>query len=731
MLAVRSLIPLALILGPSISLLAQSRSEQEHNRGRENQRPNILFVILDDVGIDQYDLFNPTGSTALHAPALTAVAAGGVKFTNFHTMPECSPSRVCFFTGRFPLRTGVRAALLDTDQPRSQLSAYEVTTPMILKRANYTSALIGKYHLGGPANNPFGNAAPRAMGWDYFDGILAGACPPVDPTLGGQYTEDRTRYGWGFPAGSQLGVGWFLNADGTIRLDDNQGSGYTGKQIVALGGIPALDASGNFAATQQAARTSGRTVSFTNPGAVYNGYYSWPHTTNTRDAVTTDVVRSYAPTVQTDTAVSWIRSQSGRNNKPWMCTVGYSSIHTPYQMPPDHLYPPGFVWPSGVPQDDAANPDTIKVVSDLMLYALDQEFGRLLVETGIAGRSAGGQLVYNPAASNTMIVLVSDNGTFTQSVKPPYNALRAKGSAYQSGILNPMVIAGPMVQAPGRTVDALTSCVDLFELFGEVAGVDVRREVPTSHVLDSKPMLGYLTNPQQRSYRDTLYSELGPGLKIPSQPTYATAVSVFIGGLTAYVCTDKLFTSESLAEANGGVWYGPGAPVVYSSCCDLRAAGVYQSMSILPTRAYAIRNDRFKLIKFERAPCDADLGEYEFYDLRPTPLNPINPLGLDNQFANLLDNGQVPAAWSCGGPLSNPVFCERLTNYRELMAQMNAIFASERFVEGDGNLDKRVTSEDLAGARRFFGQPSWFDFNNDGTTDNLDLQIIRDNLGRR
>lgn len=65
------------------------------------------------------------------------------------------------------------------------------------------------------------------------------------------------------------------------------------------------------------------------------------------------------------------------------------------------------------------------------------------------------------------------------------------------------------------------------------------------------------------------------------------------------------------------------------------------------------------------------------------------------------------------------------------MAPRNVILASERLIEGDANLDKCVTGEDLAAARRFFGQPSWFDCNIDGATDNLDLPIIRDNLGRR
>ena len=205
-------------------------------------RPNILFIILDDVGKDQLAAFNPAAPTAALTPVLNAIVAAGVKFTNFYTMPECSPSRVAFFTGRYPLRTGVTAAILDQDLPAAQISPSEVTTPRVLSTAGYRSALFGKYHLGGPENNPDGNGAPVALGWDYFNGNLRGGPPSIDVSLGGQYTKDKTKYSCGFPTGAKRGAVW-LQVDGNKpQCDDNKGAGYTGQQSVALGGIAALDA---------------------------------------------------------------------------------------------------------------------------------------------------------------------------------------------------------------------------------------------------------------------------------------------------------------------------------------------------------------------------------------------------------------------------------------------------------------------------------------------------------
>ncbi len=84
--------------------------------------PNILFIIMDDVGIDQLKIFNPDAPIPPETRMIDEIAANGVSFRNFWTMPECSPSRACFFTGRYPFRTGVDAAILDADLPGAQVS---------------------------------------------------------------------------------------------------------------------------------------------------------------------------------------------------------------------------------------------------------------------------------------------------------------------------------------------------------------------------------------------------------------------------------------------------------------------------------------------------------------------------------------------------------------------------------------------------------------------------------
>src|SRR3546814_12070430 len=66
----------------------------------EAQASNILFVIMDDVGIDQMASFGYGGATPPSMPNIDAIARAGVRFQNEWSMPECSPGRASFFVGR-------------------------------------------------------------------------------------------------------------------------------------------------------------------------------------------------------------------------------------------------------------------------------------------------------------------------------------------------------------------------------------------------------------------------------------------------------------------------------------------------------------------------------------------------------------------------------------------------------------------------------------------------------
>src|SRR6185436_3379815 len=134
-----SCVGLCLMLG-TVSPTFGASAASSAKRPSTSKPSNILFIIMDDVGIDQLTAFNPGTTHPVSTPNIDTLVQGGVRFVNCWMMPECSPSRSCFFTGRWPLRTGVNAAILTYDLPSAQVSPYEITTPKVLAKAGYTSA---------------------------------------------------------------------------------------------------------------------------------------------------------------------------------------------------------------------------------------------------------------------------------------------------------------------------------------------------------------------------------------------------------------------------------------------------------------------------------------------------------------------------------------------------------------------------------------------------------------
>ena len=130
-------------------------------------KPNIIFILSDDQGKDssaEYSSANDLPDT----PNLTALANSGVIFENAWVSPSCSPTRAALLTGKHAGRTTVF-------QPGDDLPETETILPAYLKSnaatSEYSSAMIGKWHLGG------GDSGPNDFGIDYFAGILSGSIP--------------------------------------------------------------------------------------------------------------------------------------------------------------------------------------------------------------------------------------------------------------------------------------------------------------------------------------------------------------------------------------------------------------------------------------------------------------------------------------------------------------------------------------------------------------------------
>ena len=129
----------------------------------EAQPPNVVVIMADDQGTVDLGCY---GSKDLHTPHTDALAARGVRFTQFYAgAPVCSPSRACLLTGRYPIHAGVP----NNVGPKTGLPAEQVTMAEVFKAGGYATAQIGKWHLGSTKG-----MTPNAQGFDHAFGFLAG-----------------------------------------------------------------------------------------------------------------------------------------------------------------------------------------------------------------------------------------------------------------------------------------------------------------------------------------------------------------------------------------------------------------------------------------------------------------------------------------------------------------------------------------------------------------------------
>ena len=117
-------------------------------------QPNIIFILTDDQG---YGDISAHGNPVLKTPHLDRLRAEGVRFTDFHVSPTCSPTRSALFTGRHEFKNGVTHTVLE----RERMTLAATTLPQVLQSAGYTTGIFGKWHLGDEAEY-----RPESRGFD-------------------------------------------------------------------------------------------------------------------------------------------------------------------------------------------------------------------------------------------------------------------------------------------------------------------------------------------------------------------------------------------------------------------------------------------------------------------------------------------------------------------------------------------------------------------------------------
>ena len=155
----------------------------------EATRPNIIIILIDDMGYEGLSCF---GNPHFKTPEMDRLAAEGIRLTDFHSSGTvCSPTRAGLLTGRYQQRAGIEAVIhprSDHPEHRKGLQTSETTFAELLKRAGYTTGILGKWHQGYPQNSD--NYHPQNHGFDEFIGYHSGNIDFVS------HVGDHYRHDW-------------------------------------------------------------------------------------------------------------------------------------------------------------------------------------------------------------------------------------------------------------------------------------------------------------------------------------------------------------------------------------------------------------------------------------------------------------------------------------------------------------------------------------------------------
>ena len=145
------------------------------------EKPNIIVILTDDMGFSDLGCYGGE----IRTPNLDALAANGLRYTQFYNTARCCPTRASLLTGLYPHQAGVGHMMDDRKKPgyTGNLNTTCRTIPEQLKPAGYRSYAVGKWHVTrhagaeGPKHN-----WPLQRGFDRFYGTIHGAGSFYDPS---------------------------------------------------------------------------------------------------------------------------------------------------------------------------------------------------------------------------------------------------------------------------------------------------------------------------------------------------------------------------------------------------------------------------------------------------------------------------------------------------------------------------------------------------------------------
>lgn len=412
----RIIIPLLLILAGSGVVLAQNTS---------SRKPNIVFIYVDDLGYGDVGCY---GATKVKTPEVNRLAAGGLKFTDGHcSASTCTPSRFAILTGSYAFRNN--AAILPGDAPLI-INTQQQTLPGMLRQVGYTTAAIGKWHLGLGTGHPNWNDSispgPREVGFDYS--FIIPATPDRVPTV---FVEDHH----------------------VVKLDKRDPVEVNYDR--PIGNDPVGLQHPELLKMRADSQHSGTIVN----GVSRIGYMQGGHSAYWKDEDFSEILTAKA-----------LHFMEMNKNKPFFLYFALPNIHVP-RMPGAKFVGATPMGPRG---DDIAEMDWITGQVMLQLRKLKLTNNTLIIFTSDNGP------VLDDGYDDKAETLINGH-------KPAGLYKGGKYSAYEGGTRVPLIVSWPGKVKPGVS-KALVSQVDLYRSLATLTGATVE----ASAAPDSRNLLTVL-----------------------------------------------------------------------------------------------------------------------------------------------------------------------------------------------------------------------------------------------
>ena len=378
----------------------------------DNPKPNIIFFMADDMGMGDTSAYQDftanSNEVQVYTPAMEKLASLGMRFTDAHTpSSRCSPTRYGLLTGRYPWRNRLKYWVLFGSQGDPMIERDRPTLATMLKSQGYSTAIVGKWHVGLRYTRSDGKPAD---GWDDADFSKALYDSPMD------HGFDFVR----FTSRSHATSG--PNPNKKSKLNKSGPGHIHGRKIIGATG-------------------HGKEIVKKGPKAYILKDLGKRHSNSAFEFLEKHI------------------SESATKNKPFFLYYPSNSNHTPYT-PSDEI--------DGIKVAGASKTKSGKKMDSRhdFIYENDVALNRFInwLQKTDDPRNPGKKLF-----ENTIVVFTSDNGAEKNSniASGPFRS--NKGSVYEGGHRVPFIISWPAKINAGQTNAAPIGLIDMFATFAEIS----------------------------------------------------------------------------------------------------------------------------------------------------------------------------------------------------------------------------------------------------------------------